>query len=94
MEKRSIIWKRLTKIYSTKKQHQNIKGHQMDINLLLMEPESDYLDFKEKWYSGDKGTFDLIRDILCLSNSLSNSVFRYIIIGIKEEKAMKSGLKT
>lgn len=61
----------------------------MNIKTLLELPETDYLDFKSKWYSGDKGKFDLIHDILSLSNSPSINDDRYIIIGVSVKKTTK-----
>lgn len=50
--------------------------------------ENDYIDFKREWYSKDKlGEVDLVHDILCMSNSLSDSSDRYIVIGIEEDKS-------
>lgn len=54
----------------------------MELNELLMQQESDWLDFKRQWYSD---TVDLILDILCLSNSDANSD-RYLIIGYDERE--------
>ncbi len=54
--------------------------------------ENDYIDFKREWYTKDKlGEVDLVHDILCMSNSLSDSVDRYIVIGVEEDKF--NGLK-
>ena len=50
---------------------------------LINLPESDWLDFKEKWH---ENRADLLLDILCLSNSLSNENNRYLVIGVKENK--------
>ncbi|MFV0626867.1 MAG: hypothetical protein ACK5N8_05930 [Alphaproteobacteria bacterium] len=61
----------------------------MDIKILLEQSESDYLDFKSKWYAGKKGDFDLIHDIVSLSNSLSNSETRFILVGVSEKKTTK-----
>ncbi len=53
--------------------------------------ENDYIDFKREWYSKDKlGEVDLVHDILCMSNSLSDSHDRYIIIGVDEDKTTKA----
>lgn len=50
--------------------------------------ENDYIDFKREWYSTDKlGEVNLIHDILCMSNSLSDSDDRYIVIGVEEDKS-------
>ena len=52
--------------------------------------ENDYIDFKREWYSKDKlGEIDLVHDILCMSNSLSDSPDRYIVIGVDEDKTTK-----
>ena len=52
--------------------------------------ENDYIDFKREWYSKDKlGEVDMVHDILCMSNSLTDSSDRYIIIGIEEDKSTK-----
>ena len=48
--------------------------------------ENDYVDFKRQWYSGKTSKFDMIHDILSMSNSLSNSSDRFIVIGVAEEK--------
>ena len=61
----------------------------MDIKILLEQTESDYLDFKQEWYSGKKGDFDLIHDIISLSNSLSNSDTRYIVVGVSEKRTTR-----
>lgn len=58
----------------------------MDIKKLLKLTESDYLDFKQQWYENNA---DLIHDILCLSNSLSENKERFIIIGVKENSKTK-----
>lgn len=53
--------------------------------------ENDYIDFKREWYSKDKlGEVDLVHDILCMSNSLSDSPDRYIIFGVDEDKITKA----
>ena len=55
--------------------------------------ENDYIDFKREWYSKDKlGEVDLVHDILCMSNSLSVSEDRYIVIGVEEDKSNGSKL--
>ncbi len=59
----------------------------MSLDWILYSTENDYIDFKQKWYSKDKlGTVNLVHDILCMSNSLTNSSERYIIIGVEESK--------
>lgn len=54
----------------------------MELNELLNEHESDFLDFKQEWY---KDTACLILDILCMANSDVKSD-RYIVIGYNEEE--------
>jgi len=61
----------------------------MLLDKLLNSTENDYIDFKQKWYSGDGIKVNLIQDILCLSNSLSDSLDRYIVIGVAEDKITK-----
>lgn len=51
--------------------------------------ENDYVDFKMKWYDGDSAKINMIHDILCMSNSLTDSISRYIVIGVKENKITK-----
>ena len=59
----------------------------MDINniekLISLKQEGSYWDFKREWYSQDKKA-DLLHDIICMSNNLSNRD-SYIIIGVDEE---------
>lgn len=52
-------------------------------NLILLKQEGDYWDFKREWYTPQKKA-DLLHDIICMSNNLSNRD-AYIIIGIDEE---------
>mgnify|MGYP005838619741 CR=1 FL=1 len=54
----------------------------MQLEKLLEEDESEYLDFKQKWYE-DTGC--LILDILCMANSDTQSD-RYIVIGYSEKE--------
>lgn len=57
---------------------------------LSASTENDYIDFKREWYSNDKlGDVDLVHDILCMTNSLTDSFDRYIVIGIEENKITK-----
>lgn len=51
--------------------------------LILLKQEGPYWDFKREWYSQDKKA-DLLHDIMCMANNLSNRD-AYIIIGIDEE---------
>ena len=59
----------------------------MDINniekLISLKKEGSYWDFKREWYSQDKKA-DLLHDIICMANNLSNRD-SYIIIGVDEE---------
>lgn len=52
-------------------------------DLILLKQEGSYWDFKREWYSQDKKA-DLLHDIICMANNLSNRD-AYIIIGIDEE---------
>lgn len=58
----------------------------MLLERLLLSTENDYIDFKREWYSGPEATFDLFHDILSMCNSLTDSVERYIVIGVNENK--------
>lgn len=53
--------------------------------------ENDYIDFKREWYCGDPKeiSFNIVKDIVCLSNSLSDNADRYIVIGVGEDKKTK-----
>ena len=51
------------------------------ISLILLCQEGSYWDFKKEWH-GNKG--DLLHDIICMANNISNRD-AYIIIGIDEE---------
>ncbi len=57
--------------------------------VLCNSTENDHLDFKGEWYSGEFAKINMIHDILCLSNSLTNSASRYIVIGVSEHKTKK-----
>ena len=50
--------------------------------LVRKNKEGDYWDFKEKFPDNNA---DFLHDILCMSNSLSNSN-RYLIYGIAQDK--------
>lgn len=52
-------------------------------DLILLKQEGSYWDFKREWYSQDKKA-DLLHDIICMANNLSNRD-AYIIIGVDEE---------
>ena len=53
------------------------------LNLISLKQEGSYWDFKREWYVKDKKA-DLLHDIICMANNLSNRD-AYIIIGIDEE---------
>lgn len=53
------------------------------LELVLLKQEGSYWDFKREWYSPDKKA-DLLHDIICMANNLSNRD-AYIIIGVDEE---------
>lgn len=61
----------------------------MNITDLLSQEENDWLDFKQEWYCNN---FDLIKDILCMSNSLSDKKERYIVIGVKDKDHQVIGI--
>lgn len=48
---------------------------------ILLQQEGEYWDFKRQWYSNNG---DLLHDIICMANNLSNHD-AYIIIGVDEE---------
>lgn len=54
-----------------------------DLIALLSLDESEILDFKEKWHSDND---ELLHDILCLSNSQSNELNRYLVFGVSDDK--------
>lgn len=59
------------------------------LDLAINSTENDYIDFKQQWYSDENRKFDMIHDIICLANSLSDKIHRYIFIGIKEDSKTK-----
>lgn len=61
----------------------------VSIETILNSTENDYIDFKQEWYKPDEFKCDMVHDILCLANSLTNSPERYIVIGISETKRTK-----
>ena len=54
------------------------------IELIYLKQEGAYWDFKSEWYDS-KHSGNLLHDIICMSNNLSNRD-AYIVIGIDEEK--------
>lgn len=52
-------------------------------DLISLKQEGLYWDFKREWYSQDKKA-DLLHDLICMANNLSNRD-SYIIIGVDEE---------
>ena len=54
---------------------------QQVFNLISMKQEGNHWDFKREWYSNKS---DLLHDIICMANNLSNQN-GFIIIGVDEE---------
>lgn len=52
---------------------------------LLREPESEWLDFKEKFR---ENSVKLVHDILCLSNSYAETD-RYLVFGVANDKTVE-----
>ena len=52
-------------------------------DLISLKQEGPYWDFKREWYSRDKKS-DLLHDVICMANNLSNED-AYIIIGVDQE---------
>lgn len=57
------------------------KDYQVTAANVLNCTECDWLDFKSEWY---KNNCDLLFDILCFCNSITDSKNRFLVIGIKE----------
>ena len=51
------------------------------IELVDAKKETDYVDYKKKYYSEDK-KYDLIKDVVAFANNCSTSNDRYIVFGI------------
>ena len=51
-------------------------------NLIRLRQEGSFWDFKKQWYTNKS---DMLHDIICMSNNLSNRT-AYIIIGIDEQR--------
>lgn len=51
-------------------------------NLIRLRQEGSFWDFKKQWYTNKS---DMLHDIICMSNNLSNRT-AYIIIGIDEQQ--------
>ncbi|WP_179288289.1 AlbA family DNA-binding domain-containing protein [Shouchella clausii] len=52
------------------------------------EDESGTLDFKREIYIKDKN-HEFLKDVVALANALSNDLYRYIVIGVKEQSGFK-----
>lgn len=52
------------------------------------EDESVTLDFKREVYRKDKKA-EFLKDVAALANGLSNDLYRYIVIGVKEKNGLK-----
>lgn len=62
----------------------------MDIlSIILNSTENDYIDFKQKWYTKEQAKFEMVHDIICLANSITDNIERFIVIGIKEDSKTK-----
>lgn len=58
------------------------------VDLIEKKQEGSYWDFKKQWYKTDenaKKTEDLLHDIICMANNLTNND-GYIIIGVNEDE--------
>lgn len=55
------------------------------VHLISLHQEGGYWDFKREWYTNKT---DLLHDIICMANNLSNRD-AYIIIGVDEENEYK-----
>ena len=55
-------------------------------NLICLRQEGSFWDFKKQWYTNKS---DMLHDIICMSNNLSNRT-AYIIIGIDEQQDYSS----
>lgn len=58
-------------------------------NKVKNSTENDYIDFKMKWYDGVTAKIDLIHDILCFSNSLSDNPEDTLLLELKKIKLLK-----
>lgn len=54
----------------------------IDINILLLNDESEILDYKREWHANKAS---LVHDVLALSNSIAKSD-RYLILGVSDDK--------
>jgi len=54
-----------------------------ELSILIQQPESDCLDFKQVWH---KNKAELLHDILCLVNSYAPGKKRYIVFGVSDTK--------
>ena len=60
--------------------------------LVSAKKEGSYWDFKREWYNTDeKGKQDMLHDIICMSNNLSNSD-GYIVIGVNNQSFELTGV--
>ncbi len=62
------------------------------MDLISLDTEGDYWDFKREWYSDGKNA-DLLHDIICMANNLSNHD-GYIIIGVDDKTHTIHGVMT
>jgi hypothetical protein len=54
-----------------------------DLPFDINEDESDSIDFKETWH---KNKAELLHDILCFANSLSQKKYKRLIVGLTDKK--------
>ena len=62
------------------------------VDLIEKKQEGSYWDFKKQWYKTDenaKKSEDLLHDIICMANNLTNND-GYIIIGVNEDEDYRS----
>lgn len=57
------------------------------IHELISRPESEHLDFKEKWWDMNvkAGRGDFVKDALAMANSLHESESAYIVVGVSDD---------
>ncbi|MFL0584939.1 helix-turn-helix domain-containing protein [Solibacillus silvestris] len=55
---------------------------------IINEDESVTLDFKKEIYGSGKSG-EIIKDVAAFANALSNEIYRYIVIGVKEQNGLK-----
>lgn len=56
---------------------------------IINEEESVTLDFKKEIYGSAKSG-EFIKDVAAFANALTNEIYRYIVIGVKEQMALSN----